>query len=165
MPWQRGEASSRRSAGVSRPRSATRSSRATRPQALIVFVSRLLVAQAGAGAAIGLAYSRRNAPWLLLTIAVAVAVVCLAGIVRSGSHTVWLLAICVESTLVAVGLFRYAYARYMGGTLLAIITLATLLHPAVARAFAATPRWHRPVPDHPGLAEGTADVLPGRAAG
>ena len=103
------------------------------------------MAQAGASAAIGLGYSRRNAPWLLLTILVAVAVCGLAGLIRSGSHTAWLAAVSLEVCLVAVGLFLFAYDRYLGGTLLAIIALGTLLHPAVARAFAAPPRWRQPV--------------------
>ena len=76
----------------------------------------------------------------MLTLIVAVALCGLAGLVRSGSHSTWLVAIAAESGLVAVGLFRFAYARYVGGTLLALVTLGTLLHPAVARAFAAAPR-------------------------
>jgi O-antigen ligase len=105
--------------------------------ALVSLVSRLVVAEAGACAAIGVGYNRRHLPWLLLTVAVAVALCGLAALVRSGTHTAWLAAITVESGLVAVGLFRFAYARYLGGTLLAIITLGTLLRPAVSRAFSA----------------------------
>jgi hypothetical protein len=111
-------------------------------------VARLLVAQAGASAAIGLGYSRRNLPWLVLTLIVAVALCGLAALVRSGSHPIWLIAISVESGLAAVGLFRFAYARYMGGTLLALITLGTLLHPAAARAFAAAPRRREHTSEH-----------------
>lgn len=107
------------------------------PPAAVSLVARLLLAQAGACAAISVGYSRRNVPWLLLTIGVALVVAGLAGLVRSGGHGSWLTAMTVESALVAVGLFRFAYAGYVGGTLLAIITLGTLLHPAVSRAFAA----------------------------
>jgi len=108
-------------------------------QSLINLVSRLLLAQAGACAVIGIGYSRRNLPWLVLTIVLAVVVCGLAGLVRSGGHGAWLTAITVESALVAVGLFRFAYVGYLGGTLLAIITLGTLLRPAVSRAFAPAP--------------------------
>ncbi len=64
------------------------------------------------------------------------------------------------------GLFRFAYARYMGGTLLAIATLGTLLHPAVAagvrrRSACGEPPGH----DHPVLADGGADGLQGPAVG
>jgi O-antigen ligase len=108
-----------------------------RSHALVSLVSRLVVAEAGACAAIGVGYNRRHLPWLLLTVAVAVALCGLAALVRSGTHTAWLAAITVESGLVAIGLFRFAYAGYLGGTLLAIITLGTLLRPAVSRAFSA----------------------------
>jgi hypothetical protein len=75
-------------------------------------------------------------PWLLLTVVVAIVLCGLAALVRSGGHGTWLTAVTVESVLVAVGLFRFAYVDYLGGTLLAIITLGTLLHPAVSTAFA-----------------------------
>src|SRR5215475_6241707 len=110
-----------------------------RSHALVSLVSRLLVAEAGACGVIGIGYNRRHLPWLLVTVVVAVALCGLAALVRSGTHTAWLAAITVESGLVAVGLFRFAYARYLGGTLLAIITLGTLLRPAVSRAFSAEP--------------------------
>jgi hypothetical protein len=97
--------------------------------------SRLLLAQAGASAAIGLSYGRRTAPSVLVTVVVAAAVCALAVVVRSGSHTGWLVAVGVEAVLVPAGLFRFAYARYLGGSLLAIVSLGVLLHPAVAGAF------------------------------
>lgn len=135
-----------------------------RSHALVGLVSRLLVAEAGACGAIGLGYNRRHLPSLLVTIAVAVALCGLAVLVRSGTHTAWLAAITAESGLVAVGLFRFAYARYLGGTLLAIITLGTLLHPAVSRAFSAGPARAEPAVGQPGLAESAAE-LQGSAAG
>jgi hypothetical protein len=133
-------------------------------QEALRLVSRLLVAQAGATAAIGLAYNRRNVPLLLLTILIALALCGLAGLIRSGSHPAWVAAMSLEACLVALGLFRFVYDRYLGGTLLAIITLGTLLHPAVARAFAAAAGWHQPMRDHPGIAEGTSDALRSGAA-
>jgi hypothetical protein len=128
-------------------------------------VARLLVGQAGASAAIGLGYSRRNMPWLVLTLIVAVALCGLAALVRSGSHQTWLIAITAESGLVAVGLFRFAYARYMGGTLLALITLGALLHPAVARAFAPAPRRLGHAGEHVAVAEGAPDGVGDPAIG
>lgn len=135
------------------------------PGSLTSLVARVLVAQAGASAAIGLGYSRRNVPWLVLTLIVAVALCGLAGLARSGSHSTWLFAITVESGLVAVGLFRFAYARYMGGTLLALITLGTLLHPAVARAFATAPRRNRHVHDYAAVAESAPEGVGDPAVG
>jgi hypothetical protein len=103
-------------------------------------------------------------PWLLLTVVVAMVVCGLAVLVRSGGHGAWLTAITVESALVAVGLFRFAYVGYLGGTLLAIITLGTLLHPAVSRAFAATLRELERAADDLGLADEAAE-LQGSVAG
>ncbi len=82
----------------------------------------------------------------------------LAALVRSGGHGTWLTAITVESVLVAVGLFRFAYTSYLGGTLLAIITLGTLLHPAVSRAFTAARGEPAAAADELGLADEAADL-------
>jgi hypothetical protein len=122
------------------------------------------VAQAAADAAIGVSYSRRHLPWLVLTLAVAVALCALAGLVRTGSHPAWLAAIVVESSLVPVGLFRFAYISYLGGTLLAIITLGTVLHPAVSQAFSAAADRAPAAAGQPGLADGAAE-LQGSPAG
>jgi hypothetical protein len=135
-----------------------------RSHALVTLVSRLLVAEAGACAAIGVGYNRRHLPWLLATVAVAVALCGLAALARSGTHTVWLAAITAESALVAVGLFRFAYARYLGGTLFAIITLGTLLHPQVSRAFNTGEARVEPATGQSGLAESAAE-LQGSPAG
>jgi hypothetical protein len=124
----------------------------TAEHARVSLISRLLLAQAVACGAIGLGYTRRNTPWLLVTIVLTVAAFGLAMLVRSGGHGAWLTAITVESVLVAVGLFRFAYAGYLGGTLLAIITLGTLLHPAVSSAFAAAG-------GGPGLASGELGLV------
>jgi hypothetical protein len=134
------------------------------PPAAVSLVARLLLAQAGACAAIGVCYSRRNVPWLVLTIAVALVVCGLAALVRSGGHSTWLTAITVESALVAVGLFRFAYAGYVGGTLLAIITLGTLLHPTVSRAFAAVSGEPEPAGDDLGLVDEAVELDAGVAS-
>jgi len=135
-----------------------------RSHALVSLVSRFIVAEAGACAAIGVGYNRRHLPWLLVTVLVAVALCGLAALVRSGTHTAWLAAITVQSGLVAVGLFRFAYARYLGGTLLAIITLGTLLRPQVSRAFSAGTTDAELTAGQPGLADSAAE-LQGSAAG
>jgi hypothetical protein len=124
----------------------------------------MLMAQAGASAAIGLGYSRRNGPWLLFTVIAAIVLCALAGIVRSGSHAAWLVAVSVEAGLAAGGLFRFAYTRYMGGSLLAIITLGVLLHPAVAGAFARA-RQRKAADDCAALAGIAGDPVCGPAAG
>jgi hypothetical protein len=82
--------SHRTSAGwlLARPRRGPFAAR--RPHPLVSLVSRFLVAQAGACAAISVGYSRRHLPWLLLTLAIAVAICGLAALVRSGSHAAWL---------------------------------------------------------------------------
>jgi hypothetical protein len=112
-----------------------------RSQALLGLVSRLMFAQAGASAAVSLSYSRRNVPSVILAVLVALALCGLAGLLRSASPAVWLTTVTFEAGFVAVGLFRFTYARYLGGTLLAIITLGTLLHPAVARVIAGASEW------------------------
>lgn len=113
---------------------------AGKPHELVRLATRLLLAQAVAGAAIGLPFSRRQLPSILITLALVAAVLALAALVRSGGHLAWLVAITFESAFVVFGLSRFLTARYVGGTLLGIIALGTLLRPAVARAFAAAPR-------------------------
>jgi len=139
-----------------RPRLAGR--RSARPHSLVSLVGRLLLAQAGACAALSVGFSRRNLPSLLLAVGIAAAVASLAALVRSGSHTSWLIAVTAESGLVAVGLFRFVYAGYLGGTLLAIITLGTLLHPAVSRAFAPVRAGAEAAVDRPGLPDGAGEL-------
>lgn len=138
----------------------------TAGDSLVRLAGRLLVAQAGASATIGLGYSRRNLPWVTLAIVVAVALCGLAAFVKSGSHGAWLVAVSAEVVLVAVGLFRFGYARYLGGTLLGIITLGTLLRPAVARAFAGHAGVSGPSgAQAPAIVEPGPDVLREPAAG
>lgn len=136
----------------------------SRPDALVALVGRLIFAQAGASAAVSLGYSRRSGPPMLLAVLVAVVVCGLAVLVRSGTHTAWLVAVTFEAGFVAVGLFRFGYAQYLGGTLLAIITLGTLLHPAVSTVFAG---WRQLAERSglagPALAEGSSDLVAGRA--
>jgi len=95
---------------------------------LIRLVTRLVVA-------IGLPFSRRHLPSILITLALVVALAGLALLVRSGTRAAWLFAVGFELAFIGYGLSRFFYARYLGGTLLAILTAGTLAHPAVAGAF------------------------------
>ncbi len=102
-------------------------------------VTRLMVAQAAAAAAVGLAFSRRHLPSVLITLALVVSLCLLALLVRSGTRAAWLTAVTFESVFFAYGVSRFVFARYVGGTLLALVIAGTLLHPAVARAYSAVP--------------------------
>ena len=102
-------------------------------------VTRLVVAQAAAAAAVGLAFSRRHLPSVLITLALVASLVLLALLVRSGTRAAWVTAVSVESAFFVYGVSRFLFARYVGGTLFALIVAGTLLHPAVARAYSAVP--------------------------
>ncbi|MBO0775604.1 MAG: hypothetical protein J2P34_04770 [Actinobacteria bacterium] len=110
-----------------------------RPHELVRLVTRLLLAQAGAAAAVGLPFSRRHLPSILITLALVAAILALTALVRTGGHGAWLVAISFESAYDVFGLSRFVMARYLGGTLFGIIVLVTLLQPSVARAFASRP--------------------------
>ena len=58
--------------------------------------------------------------------------------------------VSVEGVYVLTGLLRFMMARYVGGTLFAIITAGLLLHPAVARAYGSGPRPARDALPEPG---------------
>ena len=118
------------------------------PHELVRLVSRIVMAQAGLSTAIGLAYSRRHLPSILITLMLLAALCGLAVATRSGTHAVWTIAIASESAFIAFGLVRFITSRYLGGTLLGVIACGVLLHPAVARAFTA-PSWRA----EPGYAE------------
>ena len=111
---------------------------ASRPAA-VRLVSRLVVAQAAAAAAVGLAFSRRHLPSVLITLALVASLCLLAMLVRSGTRTVWLAAVAFETMFFIYGVSRFMVARYVGGTLFAVVVAGTLLHPAVARAYSAVP--------------------------
>ena len=101
-------------------------------------VTRLVVAQAAA-ATVGLAFSRRHLPSVLITLALVVSLVLLALLVRSGTRAAWVTALGVESVFLLYGVSGFVFARYVGGTLFALVVAGTLLHPAVARAYSAVP--------------------------
>ena len=110
-----------------------------RAPAPVRLVTRLVVAQAAAAAAVGLAFSRRHLPSVLITLALVASLILLALLVRSGTRAAWVAALSVESAFFVYGVSRFVVARYVGGTLFALVVAGTLLHPAVARAYSAMP--------------------------
>ena len=103
----------------------------------VCLVTRLVVAQAAVAAAVGLAFSRRHLPSVLITLALVVSLCLLALLVRSGTRAAWVTAVSAESLFFLYGVSRFVFARYAGGTLFALVVVGTLLHPAVARAYSA----------------------------
>jgi hypothetical protein len=129
---------------------------------LIRLVTRLVIAQAIAAAAVGLPFSKRQLSSILITLAMVAALCGLVFLVRSGTKTAWLVALGFEMAFVAYGLSRFFAARYLGGTLFAIITLGTLVHPAVARAYDVAPRR---APEEPPGELGLGDAPGGTCGG
>jgi len=134
--------------------------RPDRSRPLVKLVTRLVTAQAAVAAAIGLSYSRRHVPSIIITLMLVVALLGLAALTRSGTHAAWVSAIGLESAFVMFGLIRFFSTRYLGGTLFGMIGLGVLLHPAVARAFSEVPGpAERPGEARPALADAEADAL------
>lgn len=102
---------------------------------LVELATRMMVAQTVCSAAVGLFYSRRHLPSIIITLSLVVVLAGLVLLVRTGTHTAWLIAVGLESIYLLFGLYRFATSRYLGGTLLAIVTLGVLAAPSVARAF------------------------------
>jgi hypothetical protein len=104
-------------------------------QVIIRLMTRLVLAQATLAAATGLFFSRRHLPSVLITMLLVAVFCALAFVVRSGTHMAWIVALSVESAFVLFGLSRFFAARYVGGTLFAIIAMGALIHPAVAASY------------------------------
>ena len=102
-------------------------------------VTQLVVAQATAAGAVGLLFSRRHLPSVLITLALVASLCLLALLVRSGTRSAWLVALGFETVFFAYGVSRFVVARYVGGTLFAVVVVGALLHPAVARTYSAVP--------------------------
>lgn len=133
---------------------------------LVRLVTRLVVAQTIAAAAIGLPFSRRQLSSVLITLAMVAALCLLVLVVRSGTRAAWLMAAAFEVAFAAYGVSRFFAARYLGGTLFAILTVGTLAHPAVARAFAVMPqRAPQEPPGELGLPEAAGDAWGGQIRG
>ena len=130
---------------------------------LVRLVTRLVIAQAIAAAAIGLPFGKRQLSSILITLAMVAALCVLAFLVRSGTRTAWLIAVGFEIAFVGFGLSRFFTARYVGGTLFAIITAGTLLQPAVARAYSVLPpRAPQEQPGELGLGDAAEDTRRGQ---
>jgi O-antigen ligase len=131
----------------------------------IRLVTRLVVAQTVAAAVVGLPFTRRHLPSILITLALVAALAALALLVRSGTRAAWLVAVVFELAFIGYGLSRFFLARYLGGTLLAILTAGTLAHPAVARAFSGRLS-RRPAGQQaePGLGGSAGETLGGQIA-
>jgi hypothetical protein len=134
------------------------------PHPLVGLVTRLVVAQTGLAAAIGLLYSRRHLPSILITLMLVAALCGLVMVVRSGTQAAWMSAIGFETTFILFGLFRFFTSRYLGGTLFAIMTVGALLHPAVAAAFSGEPARAERGLRESGLADAGDGALEGGAA-
>jgi hypothetical protein len=133
---------------------------------LVKLVTRLTVAQAGADAAIGLCYGKRHLSSIIITLMLVAAVAGLALMVRSGGHAAWVIALGFESAFVMFGIVRFITSRYVGGTLMGLIAMGVLLHPAVARAFSGVPAGaERGFGGEPALGEAGADAISGGASG
>jgi uncharacterized membrane protein (UPF0182 family) len=103
---------------------------------------------------------------VLITLALVISLCVLAFLVRSGTRGAWLTAVGFESVFFVYGVSRFVYARYVGGTLFALVVAGTLLHPAVARAYSAVPGR---LPGHErgevGFADATGETFGEHAAG
>ena len=132
---------------------------------LVALVTRLVVAQTGLEAAIGLLYSRRHLPSIAITLMLVAALWGVVLVVRAGTQSAWVLTVGAETAFLLFGLFRFATSRYLGGTLFAIITLGTLLHPAVERAFNGPPWRARRRGREAGRAEAAEGAFEGSTAG
>ncbi len=140
--------------------------RAPRRPAPVRLVTRLVVAQAAAGGTVGLAFSRRHLPSVLITLALVVSLFLLALLVRSGTRAAWVTALGVESVFFLYGVSRFVVARYVGGTLFALVVAGAMLHPAVARAYSAVPgRLSGHERGEVGFADATGETFGEHAAG
>ena len=133
---------------------------------LVRLVTRLVVAQAIAAAAIGLPFSRRQMPSILITLAMVMALCALAVLARSGTRAAWRITVTFEAAFIIYGLSRFFFARYLGGTLFAIITAGVLAHPAVARAYGAAPiRAREQASGETSLGEAAGEAFGGQIVG
>jgi ribose/xylose/arabinose/galactoside ABC-type transport system permease subunit len=129
---------------------------------LVKLVTRLVIAQAAVATAVGLSFSRRHVPSIIVTLMLVVALLGLAAMTRSGTQVAWVSAIGFETAFVMFGVIKFITSRYMGGTLFGIVAMGVLLHPAVARAFSGVPRQADEA--LPALGEAGADAFSRRAA-
>jgi len=136
------------------------------PVPQVRLVTRLVLAQAAAAAAVGLPFGRRHLPSILITLGLVASLCLLALLVKSGTRTAWLMTVGFESAFFIYGVSRFVFARYVGGTLFAVVVVGALLHPAVARAYSAVPGR---LPGHErgevGFGDATGETVGEHAAG
>lgn len=136
-----------------------------RPHDLVRLVGRLMVAQAAAAAAVGLPFSRRHLPSVIITLLLVAAVCLVALVARAGTRAAWLAVFGFEAFYFLYGLARFVSARYVGGTLMAAVVAGTLLHPAVTRAYSVYPgRLAGQEGGEVGLGDATGEALGEHAA-
>ena len=135
-----------------------------RPHPLVRLVSRLVAAQAVASAVVGLVFGRRHLPSILITLSVVAAVCLVAMLARTGTRAAWLVMFGFETVYFLFGLSRFVSARYVGGTLFALVIGCTLIHPAVGRAYGVFPAGGQK-PGEMGLGDAAGEAFSGRAAG
>ncbi len=102
-------------------------------------VSRLMVAQAGAAAAVSLLFSRRTTSLVVTTLMLVAALCVLAALARTGTQAARTVVLGFEMVLIVFGLYRFLLERYVGGTVFAIVIAGALCHPAVVRAYGGLP--------------------------
>ena len=136
------------------------------PVPQVRLLTRLVLAQAAAAAVVGLPFGRRHLPSILITLALVASFCLLALLARSGTRAAWVMLASFEIAFFIYGVSRFIYARYVGGTLFAVVVVGALLHPAVARAYSAVPGR---LPGHErgevGFGDATGETVGEHAAG
>ena len=132
------------------------------PAPQVRLITWLVVAQAAAAAVVGLPFGRRHLPSILITLGLVASLCLLALLVRSGTRAAWLVAFGLESVYFVYGVSRFVIARYVGGTLFALVVAGALVHPAVARAYSVLPGHGR---GEVGFGDAAGETFGGHAAG
>src|SRR5262249_56631503 len=104
------------------------------PAPQVRLVTRLVVAQAAAAAAVGLPFGRRHLPSILITLGLVASLCLLALLVRSGTRAAWLMAVSFEAAFFIYGVAQLLVARYVRGALFARAVCRYLLDSPAARA-------------------------------
>jgi hypothetical protein len=102
---------------------------------LVRMTTRMVLAQAAVAVLVGLPFSRRQVWTIAMSLTLAAALLLLAAVARTGTPAARNVVLFFEVFIAAMGLYEFFTARYLGGTLFAIVVSAILLHPAVGRAY------------------------------
>src|SRR5262249_56802352 len=95
--------------------------RRTAPAPQVRLVTRLVVAQAAAAAAVGLLFGRRHLPSILITLGLVASLCLLALLVRSGTRAAWLMAVSFEAAFFIYGVSPVLVAPYVGRAPFAVV--------------------------------------------